>query len=184
MKRGSKLVLIGLAGVLAAASTANAQYVFLGGGASLPMSDFKEFAKMGWIAQGGVGVDVGDKGLWVEAEAWYGSNKHKAPDDADKTNLLAVMGGVGYSFTPDKKLSPYVVGSAGMLQHKYVPGTGTSESEWNFAWAAGAGFGYKLSPKATFWVEGRFMDGGGEGSNFFIPITAGVTINFGKSGGM
>lgn len=181
MKRGSTLVLFGVVGALAAASSAKAQspYIFLGAGASLPMRDFKNDAKLGWMAQAGVGLDLSKKGLWVEAEAFYGSNKHKAPDDADKTNLLALLGAVGYSFTPDKKVSPYVLAAAGMLNHKFVPGTGTSESESKFAYSGAVGIGYNASERVHVWLEGRYLGAGKDGT---IPVTLGVSVSFGKSG--
>ena len=61
------------------------------------MSDFKKVdgAKTGWLATGGVGVDVGKKGAWVEAEGYYGSNKHKQgagvppAGPGEKTDVIA-----------------------------------------------------------------------------------------------
>ena len=58
MKRGS-LVSVGLV-VLAAAvipATASAQFVYVGGGANIPVGDFKDYAKTGWIAQAGLGYN-------------------------------------------------------------------------------------------------------------------------------
>ena len=48
--------------------------VFLGGGMTFPVSDFNEFHKTGWQGWGGVLVAVGDAGLSVGAEGFYGSN--------------------------------------------------------------------------------------------------------------
>ena len=87
MKRLGSALLAGAVAVLVSAAPAGAQYIFLGGGATLPMGDYKDFAKTGWIATAGVGFDVGSRGLWVEGQGYYGSNKH---DDGsgDKTDLL------------------------------------------------------------------------------------------------
>jgi len=179
MKRG-KLVSVGLFVLAAVAmpATAKAQYVFLGGGASIPNGDFKDEAKTGWMAQAGVGYDIAAvKGLWVEAEGFYGSNKHKAPDDGDKTNLFAGIAALGYSFTPDSKVSPYVLAGAGILNHKFVPATGTSESESKFAYSGAVGIGYNASSSVHVWLEGRVL---GSKSSRVIPISLGFTYNFSK----
>lgn len=176
MKRGTGFVLVGAVCLLAGASAVSAQgpYVFFGGGANLPMGDFKDGAKTGWIAQGGIGVDIAKvKGLWVEAEGWYGSNSGK--ETLPKTTLWAALGGVGYNFTPDKKVSPYIVGAAGILSGKAEGG----ESDSQFGYSGGAGLGYNASDRFHIWVEGRFL---GNKNVTMIPITAGVTITFGGGG--
>ena len=175
MKRGTIACLAIL--MVAGVSAANAQYVFVGGGASIPNGDFKDEAKTGWMAQAGVGFDIAKvKGLWVEAEGFYGSNKHKGEDA--KTNLFAGIAALGYSFMADKKVSPYVVGGVGILNHKFVPATGTSESESKFAYSGGVGIGYNASSSVHIWLEGRVL---GSKSSRVIPISLGFTYNFAKS---
>lgn len=169
MKRGSIVSLAVL--LFAGASAANAQYVFVGGGASIPIGDFKDAgAKTGWIAQGGVGYEIGSKGLWVEAEGWFGS--HKYSNVAGKTDLLAGIAAVGYSFMPAKKVSPYVVAGAGFMRAKSA---GVSSTK--FAYTGGAGLGFKLNRTVLFWIEGRLL---GTKDAKLIPISAGFTFNFGK----
>jgi opacity protein-like surface antigen len=180
MKRGS-LVSLGLV-VLAAAvipATANAQYLFVGGGASIAIGDFKDYAKTGWIAQAGLGYDIASvKGLFVEAEGFYGSNKH-SDVAGDKTNIIAGMGVIGYSFTPDSKASPYVLAGAGFQSHKFDPATGASETSTKFGYTGAAGVGVKLNQTVSFWVEGRLL---GSKDSKMIPVSAGFTFNFGKKG--
>lgn len=169
MKRGTLVSLAVL--VLAGASAANAQYVFVGGGANLPIGDFKDAgAKTGWIAQAGVGMDIGSKGLWVEAEGWFGKTSYST--GSGKTDLMAGIGAVGYTFMPAKKMSPYVVAGAGFLRAKSA---GVSSTK--FAYTGGGGLGFKLNPTMTFWVEGRLL---GSSEAKMIPINAGFTFNFGK----
>jgi opacity protein-like surface antigen len=177
MKRVTAAMLVGAVAALVSVSQARAQYIFLGGGLSIPVSDFKAYAKSGWLATGGVGVDIGDKGLWVEAEGYYGSNKHKAPDTGDKTNILAGFAALGYSFTPDAKVSPYVVGGVGFLRHQFDPAVGNNSAETKFAYNGGVGIGYNASSSIHLWVEGRFM---GASSTKLIPINAGISIQLGK----
>ncbi len=180
MRRSGGMVLGGLVAVLAT-SAAHAQakpYIFFGGGATIPVSDFKDFAKTGWMATAGVGADI-RKGLWVEAEGYYGSNKHKSPPEpaGDKTNLLAGIGALGYSFTPEKKASPYVTAGVGFMSHKFDPATGASETSTKFAYTGALGIGANLSPKIHFFLEGRFL---GTKDTKVIPILTGLSINFGK----
>lgn len=178
MKRLTAAMMVGAVAVLVTASVSQAQaYVFFGGGASIPAGDFKDFAKTGWMAQAGIGVDIGDKGLFVEAEGFYGSNKHKAPAVDEKTNLFAGLGAVGYSFMPEKKVHPYILGGAGFMRHQFDPGAGASVSETKFAYTGAAGISFQAGSKLNIWVEGRFL---GTSDTKVIPIMAGLTINFGQ----
>jgi len=186
MKRVIGLVLVGVVGTLAAASTAQAQgaFVFLGGGMTIPMSDFKEDAKAGWIATGGVGYNIGEKGLFVEAEGWYGSNKHK-DGSGDKTNLLGATGAVGYMFNAAQKVSPYVLAGGGILAHQYKPaGGGASDTESKLAVTGAAGVGIDLNERISFWIEGRLLTTlDKDYKSMVVPVTAGISINFGGGGG-
>jgi hypothetical protein len=183
MKRLTAATLVGAVAVLVTASSSQAQYVFLGGGATIPMSEYKDFAKTGWMATAGVGTDIGDKGLWVEAQGYYGSNKHKAPATDEKTDLLGGFGAVGYSFMPGKSVRPWVMGGVGFLSHRFKDSTtpANNESESSFAWEAGAGLGFKAGAKANIWVGGQYMSGTSNISGTkFLALLAGVTINFGN----
>ncbi len=181
MKRRTGSLVLGTVALLAFAAPAAAQstpFVFFGAGATFPMGDYKEYAKTGWLANAGVGTSIGSKGLWVGADLFYGSNKHKAPDDGDKTNLLIGLATIGYNFKPGAKVTPYVHGSVGMLNHKYVPATGTGGSESMIAFGGGAGLLFKLGAKSSFWVEGRYLTASKDGSSTaFVPILAGVSID-------
>lgn len=167
---------------------AQGAYLFGGGGASIPVGSFKndDHAKTGWMTQGGVGVEVGKTGLWVEAEGWYGSNKHKAPDAGSKTNLAAGFAALGYSIGPSAtKVHPYVVGGAGFLNHKFVPATGSSESTTKFAYTGGAGLTFTLTRQVDLWFEGRVMGttkrSATETRTTTLPLSGGLTLHVGKS---
>jgi opacity protein-like surface antigen len=177
MKRLTAAMMIGAVAVLVAASPAHAQYVFFGGGASIPMGDFKDFAKTGWMATAGLGADIGDKGLFIEAEGFYGKNKHKAPDDGDATNIISGLGAVGYSFMPEKSVRPYVLGGVGFLMHQFDPAVGDNETETKFAYSGAVGLSIKAGSKLNLWLEARFL---GSSETKILPLMAGVTINFGK----
>jgi hypothetical protein len=50
----------------------SAQGVFLGGGATFPVSDYGDYANTGYLLIAGGGRPVGDSGLGVGLEAFYG----------------------------------------------------------------------------------------------------------------
>jgi len=170
MKRLTGAMMVGAVAVLVAISPARAQgaYVFFGGGANIPASDFKDTHKTGWIATAGLGTDIGNKGLWVEAEGWYGSNKAKTTL-VSKVDLWSALGAVGYSFMPDKKWSPYVLGGAGVL--------GVKDGDTKFAYTGAFGLGFKAGTRALIFVEGRWL---ATKDIKMIPVTAGVSIHFGN----
>lgn len=178
MKRLASATLFGAVAVLLGASPARAQYVYFGGGASIPTGDFKTDAKTGWMATGGVGANVGPQGLWIEAEGYYGSNKHKAPEDGDKTTIIAGIGAVGYDLMPGKKTTPYITGGLGFLSHKFTPETGASETETNLGYTGALGVSFTASPKIHVWVEGRLL---GSSASRVILAQAGLSFILGKS---
>ena len=168
MKRLSAMMLVGAVAVLAAASPARAQYIFAGGGFNVPVSDFKDHNKTGWIITGGVGTDIGDKGLWVEAEGWYGSNKAKTTLDS-KVDLWSALGAVGYTLMNDKKVSPYVLGGLGVL--------GVKHGDTKFAYSGALGLTFVASPKLHLFLEGRWL---ASKDIKMIPVTVGFSLNLGK----
>ena len=182
MKRLGSALLAGAVAVLVSAAPAGAQYIFLGGGATIPVSDYKDFAKTGWIATGGVGFDIGSRGLWVELQGYYGSNKHEGTS-GDKTDLLSGMGALGYTFSPEAKVTPWVMAGVGFLSHKFKPGSGGSSSSTSFAYEAGAGLAFMASSRLHIWTGGQFTSGTGDNSGTkFISLLLGVSIGIGGGG--
>jgi opacity protein-like surface antigen len=181
MKRLCGSIVVGALVALAAATPAQAQskFIFFGGGVSLPMSDFKDVdnAKTGWIAQAGIGMDIGSKGLWADLEGFFGSNK---VDDAsgDKFNTIGGLAVLGYSFSTTAKVSPYLLGGLGFVRNRFAPEVGEADSQTNFAYTGGAGLGFRFSPTALFYVEGRYIGGDTQ----FLPIMAGLSFSFGGGG--
>jgi opacity protein-like surface antigen len=178
MRRSAAAVMVGAVAVLVTASASQAQYVFLGGGVTIPTGEFKDDdAKTGWIATAGVGFDIGDKGLWAELQGYFGNNNYEGTG-GDKLQSIQGMAALGYSFMPTKSMTPWVMAGAGFLNHKYKPGTTgfTGASETKFAWEAGAGLAFKAGEKAHVWVGGQYT-----GSSYVHMISAlvGVSINVG-----
>ncbi|MGH7562701.1 MAG: outer membrane protein [Gemmatimonadales bacterium] len=176
MRRVMRSVVLGGVLVLAAASSASAQrpFLFLGGGASIPVGDFADFAKTGWIIQGGFGVPVGPSGLSVGGTAFYGSNKHDFPAGTeDKTKIMAGLADLSYNFSPAARVSPYVLGGVGILTRDFEPAVGASESETKFAYSGALGLTIRVGARAGLWLEGRFL---GSGDTKLLPLNGGFYI--------
>ena len=164
MKRLGSAMLVGVVAVLVASAPARAQYIFAGGGLSFPIgSDFRDVAKSGWVFTGGIGADIGSKGLWVEAEGYYAQHDRKV--EGDRSNIFGFIGALGYSFNPEAKVSPYVTGGLGIVASQYKTEAGGSlggGTEKGLGYTAAAGIGIKASSKLTFWGEGRFLGSTGD----------------------
>jgi len=173
------LVAVAAAGValFAINQTASAQgiYVFVGGAGTFPTSDFGDYAKTGWMAFGGVGVDVGPQGLSVGADLFYGQNNHEGTDilEGEKTTPYGAMGYVSYGFQTAGKITPYVFGGAGVLIHKFSATGVDSESETQFGYEGGVGVDFMVAPKISIFGEGRYI--GSKDTQFFF---AGAGLSF------
>lgn len=182
MKRFAVSTLVGAVALAVLSTSASAQNVFLGGGPSIPMGDYKDYAKTGWLLQGGLGIDVGNKGMFIEGEAFFGSNAHENTGNfKDKTNIIAFMAALGKSFgAADAKVSPYVLAGAGIVGHQFRTDdddrADEEATENKFGYTGAVGVAFRLNEKAKFWVEGRFL--GSSGTNV-IPFAAGISISLG-----
>jgi opacity protein-like surface antigen len=169
-------VLIGVALLLGTSRSAQAQgskaFIYAGGGASIPMSDYGDYAKTGWLGVAGVGYNM-TANVFIQAEGMFGSNKH-SDYAGDKTELMGASASIGYSFGEDgAKVKPYVFGGAGMLSHKFKPATGTSDSESKAMFYGGAGLYFPMG-KLGLWVETRYVS---RSDTKFVPVMAGLQIN-------
>jgi hypothetical protein len=151
-----------------------------GGGPSIPIGDFGDIAKTGWMVGGGVLLPIGQAGMWAGAEGLYGRNGISV-GDIDFDESWTLTGGnalLGMTFSPGQSMSPFVFGSVGLLS---LGATGEgSESESGLSFGAGGGVSFAISPTASVWGLGRFMNARIEDENLqFIPITVGVTLRLG-----
>lgn len=190
MKRFAVSTLLGALALAMVASRAEAQVnVFLGGGPSFPVGSFKSNdsfeANKGWLLQGGLGLDIGSKGFFLEAEGFFGSNAHKdTGNDKEKTNIIAFMAALGKSFgASDAKVNPYVLAGAGMVGAQFRTdndaNAGLEGTENDFGFTGAVGVAFRLNEKAKFWLEGRFI---GAGDTKLIPFAAGISITLGGGG--
>lgn len=161
---------------LSAPGAAEAQtrgYVGIGGGATIPIGDFGDGVKTGWLGQVIGGVTLGSGMLGLRVNGTYGQHSDKGGGDG-KVKLIGALGDVVVSPKMSGKAKPYVLAGAGMMNAKFSGG-GVSESSTKFAWNAGAGLA--LGGKVGFYIEARFVSVKVEGSSSnMIPITAGVRL--------
>ncbi|HSE51813.1 MAG TPA: outer membrane beta-barrel protein [Gemmatimonadales bacterium] len=196
MRRFAVPMVLGALAMTAVTSRAEAQpNIFFGGGPSFPVGDFKDNplpsppdfgAKTGWLLQGGIGIDIGSRGLFIEAEGFFGSNSHENTGNfKDKTNILAFMGALGYSFgADDAKVNPYVLAGAGILGNQFRTDNDANVAlegtENEFGYTGAVGLSFRLNEKARFWVEGRYL---GSSNTTLIPFAAGISLTLGGGGG-
>jgi opacity protein-like surface antigen len=180
MNRTSAALLLGSLALAGIAPTVTAQSVWVGGGAGIPTSDFKNGVKTGWLANAGLMIPTGAKGLSASVEGYYGSNKWKVAGTG-KSDLIAGLVSLGYAFMPDGKFSPYIFGGGGILNSKAKPTTGTSVSKSKAAYQFGGGVSFQVAPTIWFWADARYLGtGGGTGKLTMIPITAGLSFDLKK----
>ncbi|MGQ0702293.1 MAG: outer membrane beta-barrel protein [Gemmatimonadales bacterium] len=180
--RGGMKGMIGalvLGGLLVAPELASAQtrgYVGIGGGVNLPIGDFGEFFKLGWLGQVTGGVTLSNGILGFRVDGGYGQNKPEEGEGSLK--LIHAFGDVVLTPRMEGKAKPYVLAGAGIVNFK------NGDSSTDFAWNAGAGV-VIAAGRVGVYVEGRFVQARDkEGDETFtsnmIPITVGVRIGGGN----
>ena len=145
-------------------------------------------AESGWVGVAGVLFPVGEGGLNVGVEGFYGQNNHMDASgtkiDGDKTNPYGAMAILEYDIGSGDGIGAYIFGGAGLLIHKCsTDGNGCADddsaggtSDSNFGYEAGAGVGIPVGGSTSIWVEGRYM--GASGTNIF-GILAGLGFGIG-----
>jgi hypothetical protein len=173
-------VVLGSLLVASAPGAADAQargYVGVGGGVSVPIGDFKDGVKLGWLGQVIGGVKINDI-FGVRVNGSYGQHKLKGTGGGN-FKIIGGMGDVVLSPKTSGNAAPYVLAGAGFQNGK---AGGSSETNW--AWNAGVGVSVKAgSGNVGIYAEARFLSthnkGAPSGSSKFsnaIPVTVGVRI--------
>jgi hypothetical protein len=151
----------------------------LGGGATLPLGTFDDFAKLGWHGTGAVSFVPQNLPVGFQIDGTFSRLSDETPADV-KSQLIYGTGNVVYKFktSGETKFRPYLIGGAGVynLDAKGSDVPSTVESVTKFGLNAGAGFDFKAGSAGVF-VEGRFHNVFTEGDNTnFIPFTVGVRL--------
>lgn len=176
------LALLALVMVTTLGAAQATKFFYLGGGATIPTGDFKDFgagdgAKTGFMADVGIGTSVGSSGrVFAFADVFYGKNNHDTADESTTLTGGGVNIGIQSSGTA-ARVYGYV--GAGLQSHKYNPAAGESDSETK-GFGRGA-VGVSLgSGKTTFWAEIGMVQGFGadDGNTTYLPLLAGVSIGW------
>jgi Outer membrane protein beta-barrel domain len=148
----------------------------VGGGLSLPLGDFDDFAKTGWHGTALVSIQPATVPIGFQIDGNFSQFSDDTPLDL-KEQLIYGTGNIVYTFqtAEESKFHPYLIGGGGVYNAKLKgDDSPTDESTTKFGINAGAGFDFSVGSAGLF-VEGRFHDVFTEGSNLkFIPITVGV----------
>jgi hypothetical protein len=175
----------GLAAVCALllAVPASAQFVWIGGGPTFPMSNYGDYAKTGFLVNAGVGMPVGEQGLQFGVEGFFGQNNH-SDITGDKTNPVGVMADLEFDFAgKGATRSVYLLGGVGLLMHRYSSDTYGSDSSTGLGVMGALGYFFPLGG-ITGWFEGRIMEARIESENtMFSGIMAGISIPVGSKSG-
>lgn len=179
MKRISTALVAAAAALVLSATSAQAQSfsVGVGGGATLPMGDFNDGAKLGWHGMANVGYGL-PSGLGFRGEFFYGQNNLDGVDG--KAKLSGGMASLTYDIQSAGGIKPYVLGGVGY--HKVtidVTGLGSGDDS-AISFGGGAGLKFKAGSDANFFVEARYINIGTEGgSTAYIPVSAGISFGLG-----
>jgi hypothetical protein len=179
---------LGAALALTTPAHSAAQSAYLGVGPSFPTGDFADYANTGVLAVGGVTIDVGERGLAIVGEGFFGQNGHDDLFGGGKTQPFGLMAGLMMDFSGEADAGAYVFGQVGMLWHRFVPDEGDSSSESGLGFGGGAGYGFPLGGLSA-WVEGRLMSAsidvdGIDSTTSFFGIIVGLSFPLGGNDGM
>ena len=159
------------------------------GGATLPLSDFKDIAKTGWNA--GALVDIGLPLVPVSFRVdgqWHQLDGKTIGTATTDFRIIDGTANVLYTFGTAAPTKFYLIGGVGVYNLRAkVEDTGLgiddSNSDTKFGLNAGAGFRFQLTGFSTF-IEARyhnifsgFDNGSGDSKSLqMIPIVVGFTF--------
>ena len=162
--------------------------IFVGGGATIPVSDFSDFdgagagtdgANTGWQGTVGALFAVGEAGLAVGPRVYYGSNSHETT--GDKTNLFGGTAVALYGFGDPEALNPYVFGEFGVMSHAFKSDAAPATDATSTAavWGGGVGVGFPLGGVTGFVSAGYTAGLGDNSGTTYFALFAGATFAVG-----
>jgi hypothetical protein len=158
------------------------------GGATVPLSDLKDFNKTGWNAGALVTIGVPLVPVSFRIDGQWQQLQHKS-GVADPADLRIIDGtaNVVYTFGAALPTKFYVIGGVGAYNERFKdPNSDLHASGTKFGLNAGVGFKFQLTGFATF-IEARYHNvihgsevGSVTSSNpkslQFLPISVGITF--------
>jgi len=153
---------------LVAAPLAAQGGLMIGGGLTLPQSDYADQVKDGW--HGMVGLDLPLSGpLGLRIDGAYHLNAVDFPGDPDASAALIAVSGNGVFHIGAGGVKPYLMGgvtwaSLACTGDDCIDTSSSSDIGWNLG--GGLGFG-------SLFLEARYVSISGDVEADFIPITLG-----------
>jgi opacity protein-like surface antigen len=158
------------------------------GGATVPLSDFKNTQKTGWNAGALVSIGVPRVPVSFRIDGQWQQLDHKS-GVIDATNIRIIDGtaNVVYTFGAALPTKFYLIGGLGVYNERAKSqDVDVSQSATKFGLNAGVGFKFQLTGFATF-VEARYHNvihgteigdtGSGNAKSLqFVPISVGITF--------
>lgn len=185
MKRIS-LVLAAAGLCVAAAAPASAQAPAPGGfrygihaGALLPMGNYADFDKLGWVAGAGGTYWLTGGTLGIQVDGSYSQTAHDAVPGNSK--IVGGLASLVYGLAPaSASARPFISGGVGYYDVKVDDGAGTSASESKVGFGIGAGVSLKMGTSSNrIIIATRYTSVSTSGnSTTFLPLTVG--LSFGK----
>jgi opacity protein-like surface antigen len=163
--------------------------VGIGGGVVMPIGDYKDVDKLGWLAGADLTYWLTSSPVGIRLDGSYSQTSHKDFQGVAIAGNSKIVGGlveVVYALgTQADQIRPYILGGGGVYNlkvHASAQGTTVDTSETKFAFGFGAGVAFKVGAGSTrFFVEGKFVsikESGG--STNFLPIRAGIRFGGGS----
>jgi len=172
------VVAVGTLAVVSA-QTLSAQGVRWGVGAGLlmPMGDYNDIDKMGFVVGGGGTYWLTGGQLGIRADLSYGQTSHDGVDGT--TKVIGGLASVVYALGPSASSArPYLMGGLGFYNVDIETG-GVSGSESKIAFGGGVGVSIKMGTGGSrIFLETRYTNVSTDPAWTFLPIVVGVS--FGK----
>ena len=178
MKRSPGWLAAVLAALSAPAESSAQAAIHIAAGVTVPTGEYSEYAKSGWITQAGYSAPVGEAGLALGGEVFFGRNNHEPPPDENKSYLYGATGIVRYAYGDTDEVYPFVFGMAGLLAESFRSDAqpGLNGSAAKLAVGAGAGVGFPAGDM-TGYVNAWFLNGfGSEADTRLFGVTTGLRL--------
>jgi len=150
-------------------------YFQIGGGASMPQSDFKNSFDRGWNVTGSVGYHPFTSPIGIRFDAGYDRFGAKSALASTDNNLSVWSGLADLTLRVPSMwaVSPYLIGGGGVSHFSAFNGDkSTTKGQWN----AGAGIGFGLANVKLF-IESRYMHVATPGTaTKFVPVIVGISL--------
>ena len=170
LQLGLSLAVTALAGTTSGAGQ-SASYG-LGGGLTMPLSDYSQIDNAGWHLFGKVDFGVPMSPVSFRVDGMYAQTTAQSTTLGTTTKLAGGTADIVYHVPLGVPgLKPYLIGGGGL----YNVNIGGS-SETKFTWGGGLGTAIGLGPLHAF-IEGRYMSVQLDGTPLkFAPVTAGLSF--------